>query len=147
MMRKITAMVSAAALAATALAPVAAAHDWRGYRGDDGYRRDYGDHDRYWRHDHGDAAAAGVVGLILGLAVGAAISQPRADRCYDRCGQGDYYGPPRGYYGRPPPRAYGDPGSAYEQDYGQAPYKSQCTRRERQWDRYANRYLTVDVPC
>ncbi|MBS0386170.1 MAG: hypothetical protein JSS00_12565 [Proteobacteria bacterium] len=140
-MRKFTAMVSAAALAASALAPVAQAHDWRGYRGDyDGYGRHY-------RYDHGNAAAAGVVGLIFGLAVGAALSQPRADRCYDNCGASDYYGPPRGYYGRPPPRAYDEPGSAYEQDYGQAPYKSQCTRRERQWDRYANRYLTVDVPC
>lgn len=138
MMRKFMAMVSAAALAATAFAPAAQAHDWRGYHGH------YG---RYYRYDHGNAAALGVVGLVFGLAIGSALSQPRADGCYDRCGGGDYYGPPRGYYGRPPPRAYDDPGSAYEQDYGQAPYKSQCTRTQRQWDRYANRYVSVDVPC
>ena len=138
MMRKITAMVSDAALAATALAPAAQAHDWGGYHGGHGH---YG---RYYRYDHGNAAAAGVVGLMFGLAIGSALSQPRADRCYDGC---DGYAAPRGYYGRPPPRAYDDPGSAYEQDYGQAPYKSQCTRQERQWDRYANRYVSVDVPC
>ena len=147
MMRKFTAMVSAAALVATAFAPASQAHDWRGYHG--------GHYGRYYRYDHGNSAAAGIVGLVFGLAIGSALSQPRADRCYDRCGGGcydrcdgsDYYGPPRGYYGRPPPRAYDDPGSAYEEDYGQAPYKSQCTRSQRQWDRYANRYVTVDVPC
>jgi hypothetical protein len=42
--------------------------------------------------------------------------------------------------------------SAYESDYGYDPYEAappreQCTRPERQWDRYANRYVTVDVPC
>jgi hypothetical protein len=140
MTRKFMAMVSAAALAATAFAPIADAHDWRGYHGD------YGRHG-YYRYGHGNAAAAGAVGLIFGLALGAALSQPRTDRCYDSCGRGDYYGPPPGEYGRPPPRAYDDPGSAYEQDYGPAPYKSQCTRQERQWDRYANRYVSVDVPC
>ena len=146
MMRKLTAMVSAAALAATALAPAAQAQDWHGYHGGHGY---YG---RDYRYDHrGNIAAAGVLGLVLGLAVGAAISQPRADRCYDGCG-----GPPQpryrqGYDGyRDGPSYHGpgyDDGSAYEQDYGQAPYKSQCTRHERQFDRYANRYDTVDVPC
>ena len=141
MMRKFTAVVSAAALAATAFAPIAQARDWHGYR--DGY----GHYDRYYHHDRGNAAAAGVLGLVFGLAIGSALSQPRADRCYDGCGASDYYGPPRGYYGRPPPRADDDPGSAYEEDYGQAPYKSQCTRQERQFDRYANRYVTVDVPC
>lgn len=139
MMRKFMAMVSVAALVATAFAPIAEARDWRGQHG--GY---YG---RYYNHGHGNAAAAGAVGLIFGLALGAALSQPRTDRCYDSCGHGDYYGPPPGEYGRPPPRAQDDPGSAYEEDYGQAPYKSQCTRTERQWDRYANRYVTVDVPC
>ncbi len=139
MMRKFTAMVSAAAIVATAFVPIAEARDWRGHGG-------YG-HYGHYRYSHGNAAAAGAVGLIFGLALGAALSQPRYDRCYDSCGRGDYYGPPSGYYGRPPPRAYDDPGSAYEEDYGQAPYKSQCTRHERQWDRYANRYVTVDVPC
>lgn len=142
MMRKLTAMVSAVALAATAFAPVAQARDWHGHRGGHGY---YG-HDYRYGH-RGNVAAAGVLGLVLGLAVGAAISQPRADRCYSRCGAP----PPRYRQGydddyRDGP-GYDDGGSAYEEDYGQAPYKSQCTRRERQFDRYANRYVTVDVPC
>ncbi|MFZ2031421.1 MAG: hypothetical protein WAU68_14000 [Vitreimonas sp.] len=140
MMRKLTAMVSAAALTASAFAPVAQAHD-HGYYGGGRYG-----HDRYDRR--GNAAAVGVLGLVLGLAIGAAVSQPRTDRCYDGCG-----GPPppryregyQGYDGSHDGQAYG--GSAYDQDYGQAPYKSQCTRRERQFDRYANRYVTVDVPC
>src|SRR5262249_21452459 len=132
--RKFTAMVSAAALAATALAPAADARVWRGYHG-------------HYYHGHGNVAAAGVLGLVFGLAVGAALAQPRADRCYDSCGREDYNGPPPGDFARPPPRADDDPGSAYEQDYGQAPPKSQCARQERQWDRYANRYVTVDVPC
>ena len=141
MIRKVTVLVSAAALAATALAPAAEAHDWRGYHG-------YGHYGRHYDYDRrGDAAAAGVLGLVLGLAVGAAISQPRADRCYDGCGAP----PPPQYQGYRDGPAYNgsgyDDGSAYEQDYGQAPYKSQCTRRERQFDRYANRYVTVDVPC
>src|SRR5689334_22312958 len=79
MTRKFMAMVSAAALAAMACAPIADAHDWRGYHGD------YGRHG-YYRYGHGNAAAAGAVGLIFGLALGAALSQPRTDRCYDSCG-------------------------------------------------------------
>ena len=154
MMRKLTAMVSAAALAASAFAPAAQAHDWGrgGGRWDNHWDNHRGYYGRDYRYDRrGNAAAAGVVGLILGLAVGAAISQPRRDRCYDGCGAP----PPRynqGYqgYNDGPPLAggpgYGD-GSAYEEDYGQAPAKSQCTRQQRQWDRYANRYVTVDVPC
>lgn len=52
---------------------------------------------------------------------------------------------------------YNHRGGAYERDYGVAPPQAgydprlqqppQCTRRERQWDRYANRYVVVDVPC
>jgi hypothetical protein len=139
MIRKVTAMVSATALAATAFAPAAQARDWHGYHGG------YGHYGHYYGHS-GNVAAAGVLGLVLGVALGAAISQPRYDRCYDGCG-----GPPPQYRGYRDEPAYGGPGydegSAYEQDYGQAPYKSQCTRHERQFDRYANRYVTVDVPC
>ena len=59
MMRKFTAMVSAAALVATAFAPASQAHDWRGYHG--------GHYGRYYRYDHGNSAAAGIVGLVFGL--------------------------------------------------------------------------------
>lgn len=157
-MRKLISMTAAAALALAALAPSAQAQDRRGYhdhdRGGYGYGdgRDYDDYyrgydnrgyyDRRRHRDNDDAIAAGVIGLVLGLALGAAAtSQPRQPqaRCYDNYQRCD---PPQGYYRGG--RQY-DEGSAYERDYG--PQRPQCTRRERQWDRYANRYVTVDVPC
>lgn len=176
-MRKITGLLAALVLAAASLAPSAAdARDRRHHGGhySDGY---YDRHDYYRDRDHGDAVAAGVVGLVLGLAIGSLASQPREPGCadnYRRCPppQG-YYGPgggdpryvdPRdrdqGYYrdddqleGGYDPR-YDDPHAAYERDYGMAPgggYERrdtpQCMRRERQWDRYAQRYVVVDVPC
>lgn len=160
MMQKFTAMLAACALAGAVLAPPAAeARDHRdGYydgRHHDGYydnRRRHRDRD----DDDGDAVAAGVIGLVLGLALGAAASQPRQPqaRCYDNYRRCDG---PQGYYsqGYPNQRGYDprydDSRSAYERDYGYSePYSSQrtqCTRRERQWDRYANRYVVVDVPC
>jgi len=156
MIRKLSALLAALAFALTTFVPVSAAdaRDRRGY-----YDRDYHrDYDRRWRHrdrDDGDALAAGAVGLILGLAIGSLASQPRERDCYDnyrRCAP-----PP------PPPRchdpcgyddSYYDPRyddrSAYERDYYEGGYYEdapRCTRRERQWDRYANRYVMVDVPC
>jgi hypothetical protein len=172
MIRKISSLLAALVLGLTALAPTAAdARDRRGYH-DRGYHRDY-DHRRGRHHgDDGDAIAAGAVGLIVGLAIGSMASQPRdrgydcrdtyqrcappPPRCHDPCGYDD------SYY-RDDPRSrdeyYDDRGgSAYERDYGYEgsydPYlddrdrgSQQCMRRERQWDRYANRYVTVDVPC
>jgi hypothetical protein len=143
MMRKLTSMVAALSLAATAMAPAAQAHDQRGgYH--QGNRGDYGRYRHYRNDRHGDAVAAGVLGLILGLAVGAAASQPRQERCYNGCGQRPYR---QGYDGYNSGGPGYDDGSAYAEDYGQAPEKSQCTRQQRQWDRYANRTVTVDVPC
>jgi hypothetical protein len=169
MIRKFSALLAALVLGVTTLVPTAAdARDRHRYR-DYGHHRDY---DRHWRDrdDDGDAVAAGAVGLILGLALGSMASQPRdrgydcrdnyrrcappppPRRCYDPCGHDDsYYRDDRRYDDR-----Y-DRGSAYEREYGYEggydPYlddrdrRDQCTRRERQWDRYANRYVTVDVPC
>ncbi|MEQ1619228.1 MAG: hypothetical protein ABL883_12895 [Terricaulis sp.] len=156
MKRKLISVVAAAALALAAIAPDAAlAQDRRGYRDDhrgDRHGEYYGGHDYrdyrgYDRHhrryrrdrdDHGDAVAAGVIGLVLGLAIGAASSdrrEPQA-RCYDN------------YQRCEPPRRYGgyDQG-AYEPGYDDGPAAQQCTRQERQWDRYARRYVIVDVPC
>jgi hypothetical protein len=169
MLRKITALAAAAAFALTSFAPVAAdARDRRdGYHGRHyDYRHDYR-RDR-WRDRHDDdgaAVAAGVIGLVLGLAIGAAASQPREPRarCYDNYRRCDP--PQQGYYDRGyseqgyDPRYDDDRRSAYERDYGAPPpegsydpyyaepQQPQCMRRERQWDRYANRYVTVDVPC
>lgn len=152
-MRKFISLAAALALAASTLAPgVAQAHERRSYHEHDGYY-DRGDYDRRGRHyyrgrdrdDHDDAVAAGVIGLVLGLALGAAASQPSEPRarCYDNYQRCD---PQRGYYdqGGYDPRY--DDDSAYERDYGSRS-RSQCFRRERQWDRYARRYVTVDVPC
>ena len=164
MIRKITALVAAAALAATAVAPAQARDYYRGH-----YRHGYYGH----YHNGGDLAAVGVVGLVLGLALGSALSADRYDRggCYNPCRYAPPPPPPqyRGYdpgRGGPPPQSYAPPpqgyndddgvsdGSAYEQDYGVDPKRdgarsapTSCTHQERQWDRYANRYVTVDVPC
>lgn len=153
MIRKLAAVAAAIAFALTTLAPVSAdARDRRGYHG----RHHDGYYDRrHWRdRDDDDALAAGVVGLVLGLAIGAAASQPRDryDRCYDRCAPppprcSDRCGYDRGYEeGYYDPR-YDDRRSAYERDYGGYYEEERCVRQERQWDRYARRYVTVDVPC
>lgn len=176
MRRKSIAVATALALAMGALAPTAQAQDYR--RNDGYYGGHYGGdrhydrgrhHDRWDRRydrsrrgndDDGEAIAAGVIGLVLGLAIASAASQPRQPqaRCssdYQRCA------PPQGYYNQGYNQGgYSDQGSAYERDYGYAPGPKQsydpyygepeqpaCTRRERQWDRYANQYVVVDVPC
>ena len=165
MISKLTAILAALALAVTSLAPSAAeARDH--HRGWDrgGYYHGGG---RHWRghDDDGDELAAGAIGLVLGLALGAAASQPRQARygyssgynCYrcapppPPCGGGCYN---QGYYDQhysgPPPGYYNQGYDDRDLEGGYEPYydqRSSCTRRERQWDRYANRYVIVDVPC
>lgn len=160
MLRKITSLLAASAVAIVALAPVEASarnrrdNYYNGYNGgydcrNDGRRgscngynrhRNYGRHyyrDRdYYRdrhNDDGDAVAAGVIGLVLGLAIGAAAEadQRRPDDYYDGRQYDPYANRREGYY---------------QQGYDE-PQQQQCWRRERQWDRYANRYVYVDVPC
>jgi len=145
-MRRFSAFLAAVLMAFATLAPAAAeARDRRGH--DRGYERGY-QHDRYDRRRHRDnrdeAVAAGVIGLILGVAIASAASERRdrreAERAYER--DDGYY--EDGYY-------EDDRRGAYERDYedryASVPEAPQCTRAERQWDRYANRYVTVDVPC
>ncbi len=141
MMRKFVTLLAAFAVVATTLAPVsAAARDHRG-----GYYDGRGDryHHRH-RHrdrDNSDALAAGVVGLVLGLAVGSMASnqnQRRDDGYYGRPPpRQDYY---RQGYDEPPPRIYRDEGY-YEDSY----QRDGCT--ERSWDTYNQRYVYTDVPC
>ncbi|MGE0597471.1 MAG: hypothetical protein AB7P07_13995 [Hyphomonadaceae bacterium] len=168
MLRKFTAAIAAAMLAFVTLAPSTAdARDGRrGY-----YERHHGYHGRHHRRDNdGAAIAAGVIGLALGVALGAAASAPPRQRsCYDNYQRCAPPPPPPGYYNQgyyqgayqqpPQPQPYyGGGDSAYERDYGYGPdaqggydpaydQRQACTRQERQWDRYAQRYVTVDVPC
>jgi hypothetical protein len=137
-MRRLSALLAAALFAFTTLAPAAAdARDRRG-RHDGYYDRHYSDrYDRRHRRDDGDAVAAGVIGLVLGLAIGAAAQERRQRREEER-----YYQRDDDYYPYDDGRR-----SAYEDDYDYDYAEPQCTRPERQWDRYANRYVTVDVPC
>lgn len=175
MLRKFMTVLAVSAFALTTLAPVeASAQRWRdrgdygdaygcrndnnygcerdrdrrqarnGYGGGYGYGDRYGDdyynrgecYDRRGRNhcydrddDNDDAVAAGVIGLVLGAVIATAVSN------------GNNSGRDRDYNDRNYDRGYSD------QRY--APPPQQCTRRERQWDRYANRYVMVDVevPC
>jgi len=173
---KFTAALAEFALAFATLAPgVATARDRHGgYRGgyDGSYYHDGRDYRHYRHDDNSDAVAAGVIGLVLGLALGAAASAPRAPRyaCTDNyqrcaappppcggCANQSYYNqdyaqpgyPNQGYNDRGYDPRYdnndqGLEGGTYDPNDQQ---RSSCTRRERQWDRYANRYVIVDVPC
>lgn len=170
MKQRFAAALTALVFAAATLAPGVASADHRrdGYYGHRG--GGYYD-DRYYgrRHhddDDGEAVAAGVIGLVLGLALGAAAtSEQRSPRyanrsyCYDnyqRCAPppSGYYNQGQSYYNQGYNQGYYDPRHA--PDYGLAggpyadPYYAQrpsCVRTERQWDRYANRYVNVEVPC
>ena len=124
---KWTAALAAIALATAPTAALARGHGGH-YGGHGGY---YGGGHGYYGHGHyhGDALAAGVVGLAFGLALGAAASD---HGCYDRCGgygyRDSYYG--RGYYAPPPP-------------------PQGCITQAQTWDPYAGQYVWVNVrvPC
>lgn len=155
MARKFAALLGAAVIAFTALAPSVAAADPRHRGGDRGYYDNGGRghyDDRYrggYRHrdnDNDDALAAGVVGLVLGAVIGSALSESRRD-------------PPRQAYYPPPPQpgysgGYSDgPPPGYGGGYGNQGYYDNgpqlCVQRQQTWDPYARRYVTLErrVPC
>lgn len=160
MIKKWTTALTALAFAATAAAPPAFAdrHDYRGHGGS--YR-----HGHYYHHDGDAAVAAGAIGLVLGLALGAALSDPPPPRarCYDNYQRCE---PPRRYSDAAPPSDYqgtdprDDRRSAYEQDYGDAPQgqaadqgddelaggpSTSCVHPMQHWDPYSGRYVWVNV--
>lgn len=132
-----TAALAAFAMLATSLAPAPAlARDYHGYGG----RGYYGGGHYYRHHGNGDAVAAGAVGLIFGLALGSALSEPHYNR-YSDC---DRCGPP------PPPRCYDrcgydDRRADYDRDYGYDRGNDACVRQVQQWDPYAGRYVWVNL--
>jgi len=148
MTRKFAALIGAAVLALTTLAPSVAAADPRHRGADRGYydnhRGGYYDGRRGYRHrdrDNNDALAAGVVGLVIGTVIGSALSESRRERVPA------YYPPPPqprysgGYYDGPPP-GYGAQGY-----YDQGPQL--CVQQQQTWDPYARRYVTLErrVAC
>ena len=99
---------------------------------------------RYYRHnDHGDAVAAGVIGLAIGAVIGSALADDRdhyrsgPPRAYDRYNEGPYRDD--GYYrdDRRYDDRYGDDG--YDQG-------GQCFRRELVWDPRTRQNIEVTHP-
>ena len=102
-----TVILAAASLAAIA-APLAtaSADSW----GRHGWHRPYHS-DRH--RGHGDAVAAGVIGLAAGALIGSALSQP----------QPTYVQPAPAYAPPPPPPAYYPPAPARQTTYYRASYE------------------------
>ncbi|HVC51820.1 MAG TPA: hypothetical protein VND87_07345 [Stellaceae bacterium] len=97
MVIRFRAAIAAALLAGLTCAPLAQAQDWRHQGG----RRGGGHHG--YEHRGGGGAGAAIIGGLIGLGIGAAISSSRPPAAY--------YGYPYGYYSPPPPPVYyGYPG-------------------------------------
>jgi len=154
MLRKALASLAAVAVFAATFTPVDAAAQRHGY-----YDRDYRDHHRGRRHhrdrdDNGDAAAAAVVGLIVGVALGSLASQQQQNQrvaCRDNyrsCAAPDPYYDRQSAYD--PRYDDGRGGSAYEREYGvSGDYDDDrpCVRSEERWDQRSGGYITVRTPC
>lgn len=173
MLRKFAAAFAAITLAFTAFAPSASA--WRGgYGGHDYYRHRDNDGDAVAAGVVGLVLGLAVGAAVSQPARPRYYSScyngcyappppPPCGGCYAPGG----YAPAPGYYREGyAPRPYYQqnyaPQPSYQQPYGDRGYdprydnsgleggyydRGGCTRAERQWDRYANRYVTVDVPC
>ncbi len=165
MRHKLFAALIAGIVALGAVAPTDAfARDRRGHGHYDNHYR--GDHYRRHRDNGSDELAAGVLGLVVGLAIGAAASDrndpPPAYRQdgYRQDGyyQGDYR---QGGYSQ---SQYDQGYDAYADDYGDraleggyaqaAPPQSYsddrgCIRQVEQWDPVSGRYAIVNLrqPC
>ena len=109
------AMLSAVS-AVMVVAPFAGASAHDHYWGGPGYWGGprYWDHHHHHHHDHGDAVAAGVVGLAAGALIGSALSQPSQPQVIYQApppppayypAAPRYYAPARPYY-PPAPAAY-----------------------------------------
>lgn len=105
---------------------------------------------RYYRHkdrnnnDAGVAIAAGVVGLALGAALASSGNNRRSSSYYDNGYYQPYYG--NSYYGSGYRQPYYDRGPysrpyAYQDRYAYSPRV--CTTRERVYDRYTGRPMTI----
>lgn len=168
MRHKIFAALIAGVIALTTIAPTDAfARDRRGHRDYHSDRQYRGDH--YRRHrDNNNEVAVGVLGLVLGLAVGSALasnnnppppSYPSQGAYNPGYNQGPYnQGYSQGAYNQ---GGYDEGYSAYEDDYGDraleggyaqaAPTHAgdSCIRQVEQWDPVSGRYAIVNVrqPC
>ena len=135
-MRKFLSTAIAAVTAAGAVVATALPADARGY-----YRQG-----GYYHHHHGsnDAAVAVAAG-IAGLAIGAALSSDGNHR--GRSGYSSSYGYSNGYSYDPRYDSYS--GDYYDRGGYYAPRDRVCITRERVWDPYIGRHVTVErrYPC
>ena len=98
---------------------------------------------RHYRHrrDNDDAVAAAVLGGVAGLALGAALSNGSRGRGYYDNGYrydpryDGYYRGGRSYYGRGGYGGYG---------YYDRPRYRTCVTRDRVWDPYIGRRVTIE---
>jgi len=137
-----TAILAAASLAAVAAPLAAASADSWGRPGWDrgGWGRPYYYRDRH--RDHGDAVAAGVIGLAAGALIGSALSQPQPTYVQPAA---PVYAPP------PPPPAYYPAAPARQVTYYRAGYEpwsrgwyQYCTDRYRSFNPNTGTYRGYD---
>lgn len=112
----VKALIMSAALAATTVVPLtsARADDWH--------------HGWHHHHGHGDAVAAGVLGLAAGAIIGGAIASDPGPRVYEDVPADDYYYRPAPRVYRPVREVYVDrsiePWSRAWYDYCSSAYRS-----------------------